>query len=77
MFTVHIGLPKTGTTLLQEVLFARHQGIDYLGRLPKRDLRLGNENQQLFHRVMRSIQECSLGEYDLPSSAARVREQVR
>ncbi|MFN5466773.1 MAG: sulfotransferase [Pirellulaceae bacterium] len=29
---LHIGLPKTGTTTLQTLLFANHSGIGYLGR---------------------------------------------
>lgn len=29
---VHIGLPKTGTTSLQELLFAQHKDITYLGQ---------------------------------------------
>jgi len=29
---LHIGMPKTGTTTLQELLFAKHPGIFYLGK---------------------------------------------
>lgn len=29
---LHIGMPKTGTTTLQSLLFARHTGIDFLGK---------------------------------------------
>lgn len=29
---LHMGLPMTGTTTLQSLLFSRHSGIDYLGR---------------------------------------------
>ncbi|MFM8173338.1 MAG: hypothetical protein ACKN81_07315, partial [Pirellulaceae bacterium] len=29
---LHIGLPKTGTTTLQTLLFEHHSGIGYLGK---------------------------------------------
>ncbi|NQT18017.1 MAG: sulfotransferase [Planctomycetes bacterium] len=28
---IHVGLPKTATTMLQDHLFARHSGVEYLG----------------------------------------------
>lgn len=31
-FTLHVGLPKTGTTTLQDSLFARHSQICYFGK---------------------------------------------
>ena len=30
---LHIGLPKTATTMLQRQLFSQHSAIDYLGRI--------------------------------------------
>lgn len=35
---VHIGLPKTGTTTLQQVIFTRHEQILYLGKFVAEDL---------------------------------------
>jgi len=29
---IHIGLPKTATTTLQQYLFPRHPGLSYLGK---------------------------------------------
>ncbi len=32
---IHLGLPKTATTMLQEFLFAKHSGINALGKIPR------------------------------------------
>jgi hypothetical protein len=34
---LHIGLPKTGTSLLQTRLFARHGGVGFFGKHPERE----------------------------------------
>lgn len=34
---LHIGLPKTGTSLLQTRLFARHSGVGFFGKHPERE----------------------------------------
>ena len=36
---IHVGLPKTATTMLQNHLFARHSQVDYLGTYHVREKR--------------------------------------
>lgn len=76
MLTVHIGLPKTATTLLQQVLFSHHQGVDYLGKYPKRVLGHSRDDRRSFDRLMRAVHQCSLGGPGLSECADRIRERI-
>jgi len=53
--TIHVGLPKTATTMLQAHLFARHSEIEYLGKFPRH----GNEFRDA--AVRRIITEVARG----------------
>jgi len=75
-FTVHIGLPKTATTLLQQVLFAHHEGIAYMGKYPKRVLRRNGESYGSIDLLMRSIHRCARPDRKTSAHAAAVRDFV-
>lgn len=61
MTVIHIGFPKTGTTSLQEGLFARHPGIQLLGvpyaEEPMRQIIQDLRFRQSYHHDMEDLRE--------------------
>jgi hypothetical protein len=68
---LHMGLPKTGTTTLQTLLFANHSGIGYLGRKSEFPGEKRCRSQAIYE-LLRPM----LWEEDEPYHATGVREQV-
>jgi hypothetical protein len=48
---LHVGLPKTATTTLQNTLFARHSGLYYLGKSPKLGHPRGCRSKQIYETL--------------------------
>lgn len=48
---LHLGLPKTGTTTLQDTLFAQHPGIGYLGKRADWVGMKGCASDELYHAL--------------------------
>ncbi|MFN5466751.1 MAG: sulfotransferase family protein [Pirellulaceae bacterium] len=46
---LHIGMPKTGTTTLQSLLFSCHSGIDYLGKARAYPGQMNCRSQEIYH----------------------------
>ena len=63
--TIHVGLPKTATTSLQEKVFAAHPGVAYLG--PKADY-------PEFDKVMATLSFAESLNYDAARSARIVKD---
>ena len=63
---LHLGMPKTATTLLQECLFARHSELEYLSkcRNPKLRQALSRGRKQKYESTIGTFIECAKQEME-------------
>lgn len=64
---VHLGLPKTGTTFLQQVLFKNHKGINYLGK---------NGSDDNLNKAISGIVRLGSNLFDIDTVTAKFKEQL-
>ena len=64
MLYIHVGLPETGTTLLQRNLFSKHPEIHYIGKKDVAPLR-GNYRKNFIDASSADLFELIMSENDI------------